>query len=387
MTTTSGSAHLVLVGGGHTHVEVLRVFALRPVPDVRLTIVSRDTHALYSGMLPGLIAGHYGWNEAHIDLKALSRKAGAQLVLDEVVGLDAAGGTVRCRSGLTLAGDLVSLDVGSTPSLSVPGSGRHAIPVKPISALLTRWEAMRARVLAHPGQVRIAVVGGGAGGVELVLAVQHGLRTAPGGGRPARDLDLHLFTPSLLPALNRRARQSLAGILGARGIQIHAGSRVVEVDAGGLRTSDGQRHALDEVLWVTEAAAAPWVSESGVAVNDAGFVRVNETLRSVSHPRVFASGDIASLEGRALQKSGVVAVRQAPFLAHNLRHALAGGRLRRYRPQRHHLALISTGDRHAVASRGPWTVQGDWVWRLKDWIDCRFVRRYNDAPGISVGPQ
>ncbi len=371
---------LVLLGGGHSHVEVLRQFGMRPRPDVRLTLISRGRYTPYSGMLPGLIAGHYSFADAHIDLQRLVRFAGAQVVFDEATALEPDRRVVFCRDHEPVPYDLLSINIGSTPNLSVPGAAEYAIPVKPIDQFLHHWEALRARIDTNRATMRLAVVGGGAGGVELLLSVQHALGALP--GHRARAVEFHLFTgsPTILPTHNARVRAMFAHVFRERGIHVHADQPIVEVEQGRLRDAAGTTHVADEILWTTEARAAAWIRESGLAADDEGFVRVGSTLESVSHPGVFAAGDVASLVGHRLEKSGVYAVREGQALAPNLRRALDGARLRQYRPQRRFLSLISTGDRFAIASRGPLAVQGRWVWRWKDRIDRRFMAQYKDLP-------
>ncbi|MDP1952499.1 MAG: FAD-dependent oxidoreductase, partial [Betaproteobacteria bacterium] len=158
---------IVLVGGGHSHVGVLRRFGMQPLPGVRLTVICRDTHTPYSGMLPGYIAGHYSYDEVHIDLARLARFAGARFYRDEALGLDRAAGKVLCRNRPPVAYDVLSINIGATPQMSdVAGAAEHAVPVKPIDGFNARWQLLLERVRKHPGATRIAVVGGGAGGVE-----------------------------------------------------------------------------------------------------------------------------------------------------------------------------------------------------------------------------
>src|SRR5262245_60508045 len=130
---------VVLVGAGHSHVTVLRMFGMKPIPGVRFTLISREVHTPYSGMLPGLIAGHYGFDDAHIDTGPLARFAGARLYQDEVVDLDLAGRHVICRRRPPVTCDLLSLNHSFTPHHAVVSrGGEHAIPVKPIDGFLRR---------------------------------------------------------------------------------------------------------------------------------------------------------------------------------------------------------------------------------------------------------
>ncbi len=374
---------LVLLGGGHSHVTVLKRFGMRSIPGVRLTLVSRGVDTPYSGMLPGLIAGHYTYDDAHIDLRMLARFADARSIVDEATGLDLANRQVLFAHRPAISYDVLSIDIGSTPNVTVAGAAEHAIPVKPIDQFLEHWTALSGRLLESTGPTRIAVVGGGAGGVELLLAVQHHVaELREDAGRDSANLEYHLFTDSseVLPTHNRTARRIFERILRERDVRVHIGSAVVEVLPSQLRTANRQSHQIDEVLWTTQAAAAPWLAESGLAVDGGGFVRVSGTLRSTSHADVFAAGDVASVEEYPRPKSGVFAVRQGRPLARNLHRALLGQPLASYRPQQQFLSLISTGDEYAVASRGPFALEGAWLWRWKDWIDRRFMRRFSELP-------
>ena len=388
MTGTSGTPvlkDLVLVGGGHSHAIVLRRFGMRPMRGVRITLVARDLHAPYSGMLPGLIAGHYGFDEAHIDLGPLARFAGARLFHATATGLDLAGRRVLCRDRPPIPYDVVSIDVGITPALDVPGAREHAVPVKPIGSLVARWERLRERVRASPDRLRLAVVGAGAAGVELTLAIQHALGRLAAAGDRFPEPAFHLFGAGgqALPTHNRGARARFARVLRERGVHVHLGRRVVRVEAGRIVVEGGRAVEVDEVMWATAAAAPRWPRESGLEVDELGCIRVAPTLEALSHPGVFAAGDVAAVMGHPREKAGVFAVRQGRPLEANLRRALRGEAARPFHPQRRFLSLISTGDRYAVASRGRWSLEGAWVWRWKDWIDRRFMRRFNQLPEMT----
>lgn len=372
---------LVLLGGGHSHIAVIKRFGMKPMDGVRLTVICRDAHTPYSGMLPGLIAGHYGYDDSHIDLVALCRFGGARFLRDEACGLDLESRLVLCRGRPPVPYDLLSINIGSTPRASVPGAAENAIAVKPINRFMASWEKLRQHVVASDRPTRIAVVGTGAGGIELVLSMQYRLRRE----RPDAALDFHLFgkAPQILPDHGARARRIFARILARRQITSHIGHAIVEVLPGALRTDDGRRHEADEILWVTEAGAAPWLAGTGLALDEDGFIRVSPALQSISHGTVFAAGDVAALVDLSLPKSGVYAVREGRVLARNLRRVLVGAAPRPYVPQRRALSLISTGDKYAVASRGAWSAQGALVWRWKDWIDRRFVATYNTLPAMA----
>jgi selenide,water dikinase len=384
---------IVLIGGGHSHVGVLKRFGMRPEPGVRLTVICTDAHTPYSGMLPGYIAGHYSYDEVHIDLSRLAVFAGARFFRDEVTGIDRTTGRVLCRHRPPVPYDLCSINIGSTPQVArVPGALEHAVPVKPITRFNERWLALLQRVRQHAGRTVIAVVGGGAGGVELTLAMQHRLgNELKALGRDPRELEFHLFTRDreLLKTHNPKVRRRFTRVLVDRRVNIHTDTDVQQVGPGQLTTQRGTVVVADEIVWVTQAGGAAWLQGTGLALDDNGFVRVNDRLQSITDPNIFAAGDITAFGPRPLEKAGVFAVRMGAPLADNLRAASIGQALQPYRPQRHWLALISTGDRYAIASRGQGmlalSIAGDWVWRWKDWIDRRFMQRFSDFPDMAAG--
>src|SRR5712671_4484328 len=357
--------HLLLVGGGHSHLAVLKSFGDAPAEGVQLSLLSPRRYAFYSGMVPGVVAGHYRPEDCRIDLLSLAARADARFFQDSAVGMDPARREVITARGERLAYDFLSLDIGSA-TREPAGTGEQPIRVRPVEAFLAGWE--RLRESARRGEVRrIAVVGGGAAGVEVLLAMRHALAGVA--------VDFALF--SELPVLaGHGARGAMVRVLGARGVEVHSGRKVVAVGEDKIELEGGERFEAQAAVWATGASAPSWIAQSGLATDSLGFVEVSDTLQSRSHPGVFAAGDVASVVGEARPKSGVFAVRQGPVLARNLRRALAGEAAEPFRPPSRSLALISCGDKYAVASWGGLAVQGAWVWRWKDRIDRRFVERY-----------
>lgn len=367
---------LVLLGGGHAHVQVVRAFAASAPGDTSVTLISATRLTPYSGMLPGLIAGHYTRAEAHIDLAALCEAAGVRFVEQEVCALDVQGKQLEATTGERHAYDILSLDTGSTTPLDrVPGAAAHAIAVKPVDRFLEAIDRLQAD-LRHRPSTAVGLVGAGAAGIEVILALAHRLPTDT--PREHR-LTLHLVTDSdvILAEFPRTVQRYAADALHARGIVVHTGARAAQVDARSIHLDNGKSIPVDYAIFVTGAAPAPMYERAGLHTDDRGFVLVNACLQSLSHPDIFACGDVATVPEHPRPKAGVFAVRQGPPLANNLRRALAGLPLASFVPQRNYLVLLSTGRKHAIATRNGWALQGEWVWTLKDWIDRRFVGGFN----------
>jgi selenide,water dikinase len=371
---------LLLAGGGHSHVEVLRRFAQARPAAVDAVLVAPEDAASYSGMLPGLVAGLYRREETEIPLAPLAQAAGVRVVHDRVAALDLTARRATLTSGAPIPFDVLSLDVGSTPDAAIPGAREHAIAAKPVPAFLAAWERLQQD--ARAGRVgTIAVVGGGAGGVELVLAMRHRLHAI---GAASVRFALVSDRPDLLPQHAPAVGRLLQRVLRAREVDLHLGRAACAVGHGAVMLEGGGRVAADAIVWATSASAAPWLAASGLATDERGFVCVGDDLRSVSHPFVFASGDCATLASRRHPKSGLYAVRHGPPLAHNLLAAADGRAAARYRPQARGLALIGTGGRDAVLSWGPFAARGRWIWRWKERIDRAFIARYTLAANPSA---
>ncbi len=342
---------------------------MTPMPNAEVTLMSPQQHTAYSGMLPGWVAGHYRREECHIDLSALCGSS-IRFCMTSARHADTMRKRVLSEDGSEHSYDLLSVDVGSASAIDdILGAGEMGIRVKPVDSFLQQVERLAER--AARGEVgRIAVVGGGAAGVELCLALRHRI------GQKQSSTEFHLVS-SLNRALD--GHNFIARTLirtGLAQVRVHLNKHVTSIAGGRLHFRDGTALDAGVVIWATGAAAPSWLLPSGLALDPRGFILVDEHLRSVTHHEVFAAGDVASMQGRVYPKSGVYAVRQGPPLAENLRRTLQGQPLLRYSPQRRTLALISTGPRHAIASWGALAWSGAWVWDWKDAIDRRFMARY-----------
>lgn len=367
---------LVLVGGGHSHVLLLRMLGMKPIPGLRVTLVSPDILTPYSGMLPGVIAGHYQPDDIHIDLVPLCRFAGAEFIQARVEDIDPYARRVEIDGRPGLDYDVLSLDIGITPNLDVPGASDHVIPVKPIGEFLNHWQVFLQR-LAEGEVNSVAVVGAGAGGVELTLAIHEHLKNL---ATPVPAMHLIAASDELLPGYPAEAQTHFRQALAGRGIDIHVGARVSGVTESEVLNDFGGAVAADAVFWVTSAASQNWLSRTGLELDEAGFVVIKSTLQSTHFDSVFATGDIAFNRDYPRPKSGVFAVRQGPVLYENIRRFLLGKKPRSFKPQTQFLSMISSGGRRAFATRGRYRVEGAWVWKWKNWIDQQFMDKFRDLP-------
>ncbi len=362
---------LVLIGGGHTHALLLRRWIMAPLPGARLTLINPEPTAPYTGMLPGFIAGHYTRAALEIDLVKMARWAGARLILDRACGIDRAAQTVALQGRPPVAYDVLSVDIGITSDLPrLPGYAAHAVSAKPLGRYAARWTAFLEAVAQGTAVPQVVVIGAGVAGVELALAMMHRLRAFPGAG--VRVLEA---SPQALPNIGPQARNRLLAHMARAGIAVDTGAEVAEVTADGVTLRDGTRIPAGLVVGAAGTRPQDWLRDTGLALTD-GFVTTGPTLQT-GDPRIFAVGDCAHMAHAPRPKAGVFAVRQAPFLYHNLRVALSeNGRMRPYRPQRDYLKLVSLGGRRALADKWALPLEGGWLWTLKDRIDEKFMRQF-----------
>lgn len=338
---------VLLIGAGHGHLVVLRALAQRPLYGARVTLVTPHPRQVYSGMLPGILAGHYRRADAEIDIAALAERGYVELVQEAVERLDPQQKTAYLRGGERLGYDVASLNVGSRVDTSVAGA-EHALAVKPYEEFLAKLRIAE----------RVAVVGAGAAGAELAMALRH------------RGAQVTLYSEK--PVLSAR----VAAQLRRRKVDYRPGMPVSAIEPGPVVIAGAAHQEFDLVLLATGAAPLDWPARSGLATDERGFVLVGATLQSVSHPEVFALGDCATRQASPHPKSGVYAVRHGEALVGNLRRLVAGEAPAPYAAQKRALVLLSCGARYAVAERGAWSAQGRWVWWWKDRIDRQWVASF-----------
>lgn len=366
---------VVLVGGGHAHLRVLRTLERRRSAAARWTLVSPSPTTFYSGMVPGFLQGTYVRAQIEIDLAAACARADVEFVSGSARAIDTRRRVVETDAG-DLAFDHASLDVGSVPAgLELPGVGEHAWVLRPMQ----RAVELRARIdeladRAHRTPVRLAVVGAGAAGFEVALALHRRLTGRSGPAAMATEVLLVEAGDDLLAEYSRRVRRRAKRILDGRGIRLVTESTVTSVDAAGLWLAGGARLEADTVVWTTGPAPPPLLETSTLPLSERGYFQVDATLRAMDGAPVWGAGDCVDIGALEVPKAGVYAVREGPILAHNLETALGGGPARPYEPQASFLSLLNTADGRALLRWKGIVYHGRLAWWLKDWIDRRFVK-------------
>jgi pyridine nucleotide-disulfide oxidoreductase family protein len=368
-----GPRQLVLLGAGHAHRQVLQHLSTHPLPGLQVTLVAPHPRQVYPAMVPGFVAGHYALDDCLMHLDALVRRSGVRWLQHHVRALSAQTQTITLDDASTLHYDWLSVNTGAVQNReqleqSIPGSRTHALFVRPLEAFGSHWP--RIAEMGDARALRVAVIGGGATGVELALAVRHRL------GGASVTLVCGVLAPMAdFPAA---VQQCVAHILKTQRITVLR-DVALAITPEAVQLGCGAALACDVPLLATGVQAPSWLADSGLALDDAGFIAVDMYQRSTSHSRVFAAGDVSTRIDLVLPRSGVYAQRAALPLAHNLASAVANGALTPHMPTQRSLSLVSLGARRALASWGPWSAQGRWVWWLKNWLDRRHVAGFGST--------
>ncbi|MDR4517250.1 MAG: FAD-dependent oxidoreductase [Nitrosomonas sp.] len=366
--------HLCLIGGGHSHVTVIKQWIKKPIADTRVTLVSPDIYTPYSGMLPGLIAGHYSFEDCHINLQRLCNWAGVQFLSSTVEMINPDLKTIHCTQIRPVKYDLLSINIGSRPAIDdIQGADSFGSTIKPVKDFLNQWSEWLSTHSESKHKQRIVVVGGGAAGVEVLLAMYYRLQSTTSINAA---FTLICADQTILPSHNPAVQNFFLHYLQSLNITIIRNSHVTAINRHQLHLQDETSIQYDFTVWAIHAGAHPWPAKSSLKCNAHGFIEVDRFLRSTSHQDIFAAGDSVSFMPRSLPKAGVFAVREGPVLFKNLIATLQHQPLVPFRPQQNFLSLLTTGDRYAVASRGAIFFQGKWVWHWKNHIDQAFMRQF-----------
>ena len=382
---------IVLLGAGHTNSHVLRMWRMAPIAGARLTCVSNFSTATYSGMLPGTLAGLYPPERMQTDLVRFCASAGIRFLKGQVTRLDAAARQLYFNDRPPLPFDVLSIGIGSVPDVNGAAEDDPSLlAIKPMQTFLARLDARLAALREQTAErpLRVAVVGGGAGGVEICLCLPFHLRKV----WPERAFELSLVNrqaeipqgaPANVAALAQRE-------LAARGVRLLLGKSVIGAAGGRLQFDDGQSEEFDLAIWATTAVAPGLLARLGLPTDEQGFLLTHPTLQTTANAPIFVVGDSGSCRERPTPKAGVYAVRQGPILWENIERTLRGEPLVEFRPQSGFLSLMATGDGRAILSYKGFAAHAGWCWKLKNFIDGRFMDMYQDyspmPPPVAEAP-
>ncbi len=379
--------HVVLLGIGHTNAHVLRMWRMQRLPDTQLTCVSNSPVATYSGMLPGVLAGQYPLERMEIDLVRLCASVGARLIVDDVTGLHVSDQLLHFAHRPSLPFDVLSIGIGSVPSQQgITSSDETMLPIKPMQTFVDRLtkhlQKWKQTVSHRP--LRVTIVGGGAGGVEIALCLPARLRVL----LENVPFTIHLVTSaeSILKGMRPKSVQRVTKLLAERGIQLLPSTRVTKIAHGEVEFNNRETLESDLILWATNASPPPLLTQLGLPLDEHGFLETRATLRTMADSPIFAVGDSGSIIGHTTPKAGVYAVRQGPILFANIRHTLQDEPLEEYKPQQSFLKLLNLGDGTALAEYGGLTLQGRWCWKMKDFIDGRFMDKHQHYQAMEIQP-
>lgn len=381
------SKDLVLIGGGHANSLVLKQLAEEMTPSekaqVRVTLICDCERACYSGMLPGTIAGLYEPSQLQISLRAVCDWCGCSFIYARALSLDRLSHKVKCmlldgsERIVQIPYDLLSIDVGSTiRGLDIEGVQQHAITTRPVTELLEKFDNFDQQHQVWSSGPKVVVVGAGAAGVELAMAVRARYKKR---GNDTVNVKLINSHPSLSASLGFSSGtiRNLEAALSARHIEVVSGVNAAKVSEKVLFLNNGNTLEFDMLLWATGAAPVEFLAHTGLDLDARGFLQVDQYLLT-SDPSIFAAGDCVCFTPHPVAKAGVYAVREGPIVAQNLMATLRNKPLHEYEPQTDFLALLATGDGAAVASvRGWFSLSGWMMWKLKDSIDTKFMKLFD----------
>jgi NADH dehydrogenase FAD-containing subunit len=358
---------LLLIGGGHAHVEVLRQLAAKPPTDADVALFNPSPSVWCGAMLPGVIAGHYEPAEAKVNLWALCQRARVRFFETSVLALSAENGVLDSGVGERHRFDAVSLDIGcvSKPIPTIPGAYVVTLqPIDPFLAAIREFESVRSAGLM------VRVVGEGAAALETALALAYRWRDSSN-----RRIALVAATP-LLQGYPARVRSLALKACKKLGIELRENTQVAQIEPTRLRLANGETIDTQLTVLAHGTTPAPLLQRSDVKRTADGTVEINACMQSTQHPHIFAAGDCATSPGLPLPRAGALGISQGPALAASLLAYLAGSQLLPQRAATAAMNIISLGDKRAIATRSGLAIASAWAWRWKDAHDRKWIERY-----------
>lgn len=356
---------LVLVGGGHVHLYIIKQIISKGLPGVEVVVISPSLYQYYSGMVSGFVEGIYELADLRIDVKALATLAKCTFIKHRVADVYPFKKVVRMENGSELKYDAISFDIGSlTAHTNIPGVKDFATSIKP------NYFFPQVREIMHQAEEPV-VVGGGIAGVEMALALQ-----AWRINNNKRDPVTLLSSGTLLNNKKVKVRNKIRQLVNEKGIQIYENQRVEEITEQHIRTKI-KLFDYDQVLWLTGPKASPLFDQAGLPTDEQGFLLVNSNLQVPDHPSIFGAGDCITIDNNLrLPKNGVYAIKQAPILWDNLKSFLNQQKLKPFKSQTHFLSILSTGNRKGFLMYGEFVASGSFAWYLKHKIDKNYINSF-----------
>ncbi len=363
--------NLVLAGAGFAHLVVLKTLLKQPWKDIHVTLINNDKQQWHAGMLTHWMCGNAPLDACAIDVAKLAQKANVEWIEDCVCGLDEACRSVRLKSGQSVPYDVLSLSLGGQiDSLYLESEAYRLIPVRPLENFALEWQMLIQSAKRH-NKIRVAVLGGGAAGVELALITHWRLTRIV----EARHVKISLITgDGLLPTFSKDARHLAQEMLEDRKISIIHGKAYA--GKNGLILGEGELLPVDFVLVATTVQPQNWFRHSGLSLCADGFFAANHHQQS-SNRFIFASGDCASRTDSYFERSSAYAFACAAALNQNLYRQIQGKPLIDVPLPKRTLSILNTGPKVGLMNYGAFTAAGYWNWRWKLWRDKRFVAQFH----------
>lgn len=359
---------LVLIGGGHSHLSVLMKLSKKPLNGNRITLITNEIDTPYSGMIPGYIEGIYSWRDSHIDLYRLCLKLNVRFIHAEVERVSAYEKEIYFKDRPKIKFDVLSINTGiQSNNREIKGAAKYCLPVKPISKLTNNFLNKITNFKS------IAFIGGGAGSVELALAIKKRFLNIN------QDIKITIITGKrgLLSTFPQKTKLTSLKTLEKFKIDIIEYKRVLEVKPKQIILSDKSLLKIDKAILSTNSMTPKWLAKSDILLTKDNYILVNKSFQT-NYKYVFASGDVIDFNNQNLKKAGVFAVRSGKPLAINIRKFILGKKLVEYKFNKNYLALIGTSKRSAIATKYNLTFNSRFFFYLKKYIDQNFIKKFSD---------